>query len=159
MSWLDIVIVVIIAIPIAVGFRIGLISIASSLIAIAVGTLLATLFWRQAADIVGVFITDDNLAALTGYLLILIAVIAAGWAAAILIKGVLNILMMGWVDKAGGILFGALMGCVIVAALIWSLESFSGEAVQEALDSSFLRPYFAFLVPVLRSLSGEIDLS
>ncbi len=159
MNWLDILIIVIMAIPIAFGIRIGLIHIASSLVAIAAGTLLATLFWRQAADIVGVFIPDDNLAALIGYLLILIIVIAAGWAAAIFAKGVLNILMMGWVDKAGGIVFGALVGCVIVAAVFWSLESFSGETVQEALDTSFLRPYFAFLVPILRSISGEIDLS
>lgn len=159
MSWLDIVIVIIMAIPIAVGLRIGLISIASSLIAIAVGTLLATLFWRQAANIVGVFIPDDNLAALLGYLLILIGIIGAGWAAAVFIKGVLNILMMGWVDKAGGVAFGALVGCVVVAALFWSLESFSGETAQDALDMSLLRPYFAFLVPILRSISGEIDLS
>ena len=159
MNWLDILIIVIVAIPIAFGFRIGLIHIASSLAAIAAGTLLATLFWRQAADIVGVFIPDDNLAALVGYLLILLIVIATGWAAAVFAKGVLNVLMMGWVDKAGGIVFGALVGCVIVAAVFWSLESFSGDTVQEALDSSFLRPYFAFLVPILRSISGEIDLS
>ena len=159
MNWLDILIIVIVAVPVAFGLRIGLIRIASSLIAIALGTLLATLFWRQAADIVGVFITDDNVAAFIGYLLILIAVITAGWAAAIFVKSALNILMMGWVDRVGGVLFGALMGCVIVAALFWSLESFSGETVQDALDTSFLRPYFAFLVPILRSISGEIDLS
>ncbi|MCY4575965.1 MAG: CvpA family protein [Chloroflexi bacterium] len=159
MNWLDIVIIVIVAVPIAFGFRIGLIHIASSLVAIAAGTLLATLFWRQAADIVGVIIPDDNLAALIGYLLILVGLLAAGWAAAVFAKGVLNVLMMGWLDKVGGIVFGALLGCVIVAAVFWSLESFSGETVQEALDKSLLRPYFAFLVPILRSISGEIDLS
>ena len=159
MSWLDILIIVIIAVPMALGMGIGLIRIACSLAAIAVGTLLATVFWRQAADIVGVFIPDDNLAALTGYLLILIVVIAAGWAAAVFVKGVLSVLMMGWLDKVGGTAFGALVGCIIVAAVIWSLESFSGETVQEAMDTSLLRPYFAFLVPILRSISGEIDLS
>ena len=159
MSWLDILIIVIIAVPMALGMGIGLIRIACSLAAIAVGTLLATVFWRQAADIVGVFIPDDNLAALTGYLLILVVVIAAGWAAAVFVKGVLSVLMMGWLDKVGGIAFGALVGCIIVAAVIWSLESFSGETVQEAMDTSLLRPYFAFLVPILRSISGEIDLS
>ena len=159
MNWLDILIIVIVAVPVAFGVRIGLIRIASSLVAIALGTLLATLFWRQAADIVGVIVPDDNLAALIGYLLILIAVIVAGWAAAIFVKSALNVLMMGWLDKAGGFAFGALVGFVIVAALFWSLESFSGESVQDALDSSLLRPYFAFLVPILRSISGEIDLS
>ena len=159
MSWLDILIIVIIAVPMALGMGIGLIRIACSLAAIAVGTLLATVFWRQAADIVGVFIPDDNLAALTGYLLILVVVIAAGWAAAVFVKGVLSVLMMGWLDKVGGIAFGALVGCIIAAAVIWSLESFSGETVQEAMDTSLLRPYFAFLVPILRSISGEIDLS
>ncbi len=159
MSWLDILIIVIIAVPMALGMGIGLIRIACSLAAIVVGTLLATVFWRQAADIVSVFIPDDNLAALTGYLLILIVVIAAGWAAAVFVKGVLSVLMMGWLDKVGGIAFGALVGCIIVAAVIWSLETFSGETAQEALDTSLLRPYFAFLVPILRSISGEIDLS
>lgn len=159
MNWLDILIIVIVAVPMAFGMRIGLIRIASSLVAITVGTLLATLFWRQAAVIVGLFVPDDNLAALAGYLLVLLLTITAGWAAALFVKGVLNILMMGWLDTAGGVLFGALVGCIVVAAVIWSLESFSGATVQEAMDTSLLRPYFAFLVPILRFISGEIDLS
>ena len=159
MNWLDVLIIVIIAVPMAIGLRVGLVRTVTGLVSLAVGTLLATLFWRQTATIVGVFIPDENLAALAGYFIILLLTVAAGWAAAVFIKTALTVLLLGWVDKVGGIAFGAAVGSVIVAAVIWSLESFSGAGVQEAVDTSALRPYFTFLVPILRRLSGEVDLS
>ena len=159
MNWLDVLIIVIMAVPMAVGLRVGMIRTVTGLASIAVGTLLATLFWRQTGAIVGVFIPDDNLAALAGYFVILVITVAAGWAAAVFIKTALTVLLLGWLDKVGGIVFGAAVGSVVVAAVFWSLESFTGAGVQEAVDTSALRPYFAFLVPILRRLSGEVDLS
>ena len=159
MNWFDILIMVMVAVPAALGLRAGLVRAVAGLAAIVAGTLLATFFWRQAADIVGVFVTDDNVAALLGHMLIMVVVIMAGWAVAILAKSLLTILMLGWVDRVGGAVLGALLGITLVVALIWSLESFSTSPLQDVLESSLLRPIFGALVPILRAISGEIDLS
>lgn len=159
MNWLDILIIVIMAAAIAFGFRVGLIRMLFALAVIAGATVFATLLRQQAADIVGLFIADHNLAALGGYALVLILTIVAGWVVVGLVKTALKALMMGWLDTVGGVVFGAVAGCMLVVAVIWALESFGVREMQEALDVSVLRPYFAFLVPILQLISGEIDLS
>ncbi len=158
MNWLDVLIVALMVVPMALGLKVGLVRTITGLVSMTVGTFIATLFWRQIGIIVGLFIPNDNLAALVGYFIILLLTIAAGWAVAVFIKTALTFLLLGWVDKVGGVAFGAVVGTVIVAAVVWSLESFAGGDVREAVDASVLRPYFSFLVPILRRMSGEVDL-
>ena len=121
MNWLDILIIVIMAAAIAFGFRVGLIRMLFALAVIAGATVFATLLRQQAADIVGLFIADHNLAALGGYALVLIITIVAGWVVVGLVKTALKALMMGWLDTVGGVVFGAVAGCMLVVAVIWSL--------------------------------------
>ncbi len=158
-NWFDILILILVAVPIVAGARVGLIRTLTSLATVVVGTILALLFWEPAADIVSPYITDDNVAALAGYGLILGVTFLAGWVLTAILKTVLAALLLGWLDKAGGAAFGAVAGVIVVAAATWSLESFTTADIQLAVEMSTLRPYFDFLIPIFEQIAGEVDLS
>ena len=157
-NWVDFVILAILALPAIAGFRFGLIKAVTSLASIILGIMLATALWRQAADIAGAFVSDERAAAFIGYLSILLIVIIAGVVVSYVLRTILTMLLLGWVDKVGGVLLGLFIGCIIVAAFIFALESFGGTVGGDALAESGLSGYFEFLIPILRGIAGTIDL-
>ena len=156
-NWVDFVILATLALPTLAGFRVGLIRVVTGLASIAIGIMLATTFWRQVAALVEPFVTDERLAAFIGYSSIIILTVIAGIVVAFLLRTVLTMLLLGWVDKVGGIAVGFVLGSIIVTAMIFALESFGGNFGRDALAASGFSGYFDFLVPVLEVLAGEID--
>ena len=159
MNWFDFVILGFMAVPIVLGLRTGVISTVSTLVAIVLGVLLATRFWRLGADVVGVIVTDDNIAGIAAFILIMIGTIVAAWAAAAFVKRVLSMLLLGWVDKLGGVALGALVGALVISAIIWALESFNLPSLERAMNESALHPAFNLFVSVLHKVSGEVDIT
>ena len=159
MNWFDFVILGFMGVPMALGFRTGLISSVSTLVAIVVGVFLATQFWRQGADFVGVIVTDENIAGIAAFALIMIGTILAAWATAVFVKRVLSMLLLGWVDKLGGIACGALVGATVVSSVIWAIESYSVPKLETAINESVLYPTFSLIVSVLHKVSGEVDIA
>ena len=159
MNWFDFVILGFMAVPMALGFRTGLIRSLSTLAAVVVGVFLATRFWRQASDFVGAVITDENIAGIAAFILIMVGTILAAWAAAAFVRRVVSMLLLGWVDKLGGVAFGALVGALVVSAIIWALESYSLPGLESAMKESVLHPAFSLFVTILHKFSGEVDIA
>ncbi len=157
-NWVDFVILAALAAPAFGGLRVGLIKAVTSFASIIIGITLATLFWRQAAALVEAFVSDERLAAFIGYSSIVLVVIIIGVVVAFFLRTLLTMLLLGWVDKVGGVVFGLAIGSIIVATMIFALESFGGTFGKEALAGSALSGYFDFLVPILREVAGDIDL-
>ena len=157
-NWVDFVILAALAAPAFAGLRVGLIKAVTSFASMIVGITLATLFWRQAAALVEAFVSDERLAAFIGYSSIVLVVIIIGVVVAFFLRTLLTMLLLGWVDKVGGVVFGLAIGSIIVATMIFALESFGGTFGEEALAGSALSGYFDFLVPILREVAGDIDL-
>ena len=128
MNWLDIVIVVALIVPTFSGYLRGLIKSALTLAGLIVGVILASNFYEQLAGAM-TFITSPDIANIAGFIIILAVVLVIAQLLARLLKTTVHAISLGWVDRAGGAVFGFLMGAVFVGAVLATIVKFFGEGV------------------------------
>ncbi len=117
MNWLDIVILVFVAIAVFLGLKIGIIKAALSLAGVIVGVILAGHFYVPLSEQLS-FISQAGVAEAVAFGIILIgAMIIAGVLAALL-KWATSAVMLGWVNYLGGAVFGFVLGAVLCGALL-----------------------------------------
>ena len=121
MNWLDIVIIVLIGIPTLIGLKIGVIKAILSLAGVIVGVILAGQYHDVLAEQL-TFISQANIAKIVAFALILLGVMLIASVAASLIKWVISAVMLGWVNRLGGAIFGAFLGVLLCSAglAIWA---------------------------------------
>jgi membrane protein required for colicin V production len=125
MSWLDIVILVIIAIPTLIGLRTGIIKAILSLVGLVVGVILAGRFYAALAERL-TFIPQETLAKVVAFVIIMgLAMIIAGVLASVL-KWIASVVMLGWVNRLGGAVFGLVLGAIFSSALLAIWVKFLG---------------------------------
>jgi membrane protein required for colicin V production len=149
MNWLDIVIVLIVAFFAATAFSAGLIRELVTLVAAVVGVVVAGLFHDELARDVLVFIDDETAAKAVAFLVLLGAIFLAGQLIAIMLKQAATILLLGWADRLGGALFGALKGLVVVEVLLILFVTYPQLGLDDAIEDSRLATVFLDAVPVL----------
>ncbi len=125
MNWLDIVIIVLIAIPTLAGLRTGIIKAALSLAGVIVGVILAGRFYAALAGRL-TFIPQENIAGIVAFAIILVAVMVIAGVLASVLKWVASAVMLGWVNRLGGAIFGFLLGAVFCAVLLAIWVKFLG---------------------------------
>ena len=121
MNWLDIVILVVMAVALFLGLRIGIIKAVLSLAGLIAGIILAGRFYVPLAERL-TFIPQANLAEVAAFAIILIGTMLIASVAAALLKWTASMVMLGWVNHLGGAVFGLLLGALLCSALlaIWS---------------------------------------
>jgi len=121
MNWLDIIIIVLIAIPTLIGLRIGIIKAALSLAGVIVGVILAGRFYVALSEQL-TFIPQENLAKIAAFAIILIIVMLVAGILASVLKWLASIVMLGWVNRLGGAVFGLVLGAIFCGVLlaIWA---------------------------------------
>lgn len=125
MSWLDIVILVIIAIPTLIGLRTGIIKAILSLVGLVVGVILAGRFYAALAERL-TFIPQETLAKVVAFVIIMgLAMIIAGVLASVL-KWIASVVMLGWINRLGGAVFGLLLGAIFSSVLLAIWVKFLG---------------------------------
>lgn len=125
MNWLDIVIIVLIAIPTLAGLRTGIIKAALSLAGVIVGVILAGRFYAALAGRL-TFIPQENVAGIVAFAIILVAVMVIAGVLASVLKWVASAVLLGWVNRLGGAVFGFLLGAVFCAVLLAIWVKFLG---------------------------------
>ena len=154
MNWLDIVIAVALVLPIFTGLKQGLIKAALSLAGIIVGVLLASNFYQQLAGALG-FISNEDIANVVAFVIILVIVMVIANIIAALLKVTAKAVMLGWVDRLGGAIFGFLMGAIFMGAILATFVKFFGTGL---VTESFLAGILLDKFPlVLALLPGEFD--
>ncbi len=154
MNPLDIVIIVALIIPVFTGLKQGLIKAALSLAGLIVGVILASNFYQQLGGIMG-FISNEDIANVTAFIIILVVVMIIANVAVILLKFTAKVAMLGWVDRLGGAIFGFLMGAIFMGALLATFVKFFGS---ELVTESFLAAILLDKLPlVLGLLPSEFD--
>ncbi|MFC1961492.1 CvpA family protein [Chloroflexota bacterium] len=155
MNWLDIVLIVLIAVPTFVGLKMGIIKALLSLVGMILGIILAGIFYAPLAASL-TFIDQENLAKIVAFAIIFLGImIIAGVAAAILSK-IVSLMLLGWVNHLGGAAFGFLLGAVFCGALLAIWVRFLGSG--ETLTSSGLALILLDKFPmVLALLPDEFD--
>ena len=152
MNWLDIVIIVAIAIPTFIGLRAGIIKLALSLAGVIVGVVLAGHYYVPLSSRLS-FITDENMAKIAAFVIIMIGVLVIAGVIAGLLKWVTSIVMLGWLNSLGGAVFGLLLGAIFCGALLATWVKFQG--VEEPIATSMLTPVLSDYFPLVLALLPE----
>lgn len=155
MNWLDIVILVLIAVPTVTGLKIGIIKALFTVVGMIIGVVLAGRFSEQLGGVL-TFISDPGWAKIAAFAIILIAVMVIASVLAAVIKWVISAVLLGWVNRLGGAVLGFIMGAVFCGALlsIWVKFIGAGETIDSSALARFLLDIFPF---VLALLPAEFD--
>lgn len=155
MNWLDIVILILIAVPTVTGLKIGIIKALFTVVGMIVGVVLAGRFSEQLGGVL-TFISDPGWAKVAAFAIILIAVMIIASVLAVVIKWVISAVLLGWVNRLGGAVLGFIMGAVFCGALlsIWVKFIGAGETIDSSAMARFLLDIFPF---VLALLPAEFD--
>lgn len=151
MNWLDIVIIVTLIIPIFLGLMLGLVRTVLSLVGIIVGIILASNFYRELAGVL-TFVSNQSIANIVAFIIILVGVILLAILAAILLRAILRAMTLGWVDRVGGAILGFVTGAMVISAILASIVKFFGPAlVTESLLAGVLLDKFPIILGLLPS--------
>lgn len=124
MNWLDIVIIIFLGILTFWGLRKGLIGSLIPLVGIILGIVLAGRLTNVVDNMLS-FIDNESVAKIVAFAIILIAVFIIVSIIGNMIKTILHLALLGWVDRLGGAAFGFGMGWFICAALIALLARYA----------------------------------
>jgi len=155
MNWLDILILVLLFVPTFIGLRKGLIRAALSLAGLLIGVVLAGRLYEPFSKIFG-FFNNEKAADIVAFLLILALVMLVAFLLARLLKGLLSMVLLGWVDNVGGAILGFLFGFFFLGAIlaIW-VKLFGSGLVTESFMGRFMLDYFPVVLGLLPGDFGQ----
>ena len=152
MNWLDIVIIVLIAIPTLIGLRTGIIKSALSLAGVIIGIILAGRYYVALSEQL-TFIPQANFARIAAFAIILIGVMIVAGILASLLKWITSAVMLGWVNHLGGATFGFVLGAIFCSALLAIWVKFLG--IGGPIAESGLAPLLLDRFPLILALLPE----
>lgn len=152
MYWLDIVIIVLVAISTFIGLRIGIIKAVLSLVGVIVGVLLAGRFYSALAGGL-TFIPQETLAKIVAFAIILVGVMLVAGVLASVLKWLASIVMLGWVNRLGGAILGLVLGAIFCSALLAMWTKFLG--IQGFIAESGLATLLLDRFPMVLALLPE----
>jgi membrane protein required for colicin V production len=158
MNWLDIVIIVILVVPTFLGFRRGLIGTILPLVGIVLGVIVAGRGYGSMANWLSNWLESPAQAKIVAFILIFILFMIAITVVTKLVRGFLGFLLLGWIDKFGGLVFGLVMGGVVAGALLSIVSRFFTSRVEATVADSALAAFLLDKFPfVLYLLPKEFD--
>ena len=152
MNWLDIVIIVAIAITALIGLKIGIIKAVLFLAGLIVGVILAGHFYVPLSEQLA-FIPQANIAKIVAFTIILIGVMVIAGVLTKLLKWAASVMMLGWVNHLGGAVFGLVLGAILCSALLATWVKFFG--VTGAITESSLTALLLDRFPMVLALLPE----
>jgi len=155
MTWLDIAIIVAIAIAILIGLRIGIIKAVLSLAGLIVGVILAGRYYVPFSEWLS-FIPQASVAKIVAFAIILIGVMVIAGVLASLLKWAASVVMLGWVNRLGGAVFGLVLGAIFCGALLATWLTLFGMA-ESIIESNLAAILLDRLPMVLALLPDEFD--
>jgi membrane protein required for colicin V production len=155
MNWLDIVILVVLAIAVLIGLKFGLIKTVLLLVGVIVGVVLAGHYSGPLGERL-TFISSAGVAKGVAFAIIMIAVLVVAAIAAALLTWAAKLVMLGWVNRLGGAILGLFLGAFFCGALLAMWVHFLGMA--EVIADSAIATVLLDRVPmVLALLPGEFS--
>jgi len=151
MSWLDLVLVVVLAVGAFLGLRMGIIKAVLSLAGVIVGVVLAGQYYIALADILPFFSETSDAAKIVSFAIILIVVMVIAAVAARFLKWAASVMMLGWVNQLGGAVLGLILGAIFCGALlaIWVKWLGAGDVITESMIAPVLLDKFPLILALL----------
>jgi membrane protein required for colicin V production len=157
MNWLDIVIIVILGIQVFAGLSQGLIKALFGLLGLIVGIYLAGRFHESLGSGLFSFISNPDVANIAAFIAILIAVWIIFSIVANILTKLVSFILLGWVNRIGGAIFGLLMGALFVSAALAVWVKFAGtDSIGESFMAAFLLDKFPIILGLLPSQFDSI---
>jgi membrane protein required for colicin V production len=158
MNWLDPAIVIVIAWFTFAAFGAGIIREVITVIAFVVAVLAAGFYYDDLAENVLLFIDDDIAANVAAFVVLFGSVALGGQLAAILLKQMVGLLRLGWLDHLAGAAFGLLKGLILVEMFLILFTTFPYLGLDATIRGSAIAPLFLNGGPVLlKLLPGNFD--
>ena len=155
MNWLDIVIIVILAISTLIGLRSGIIKAVLSLAGLIIGIILAGRYYIPLSEQL-TFLSQAALAKIIAFAIILIGIMIIAGVLAKLLKWTISAMMLAWVNHVGGAVLGLVLGAIFCGILLATWVKFFG--ITEVISESYLVPILLSRLPiVLALLPDEFD--
>jgi membrane protein required for colicin V production len=144
MNPFDIIIIVILGYSLVRGVFRGLVKEVSSIIGVLGGFYAAFTYYTMLAKLLSGLIKEPAYLNILSFLIIFCTVLIIVGVLGIIIKYLLNIAFLGWVDRIGGVGFGLAKGVLIASVLFITLTAFlpKGSAF---LKNSMLAPHVSWV--------------
>ncbi len=156
MNPFDILIITILAYGLIRGIFRGVVREISSIIGVLGGFYGAYTYYPHLARLISSWITTPAYQNIISYLIIFSAAVIVVGVLAVVIKYLLNIAFLGWLDRLGGAVFGLVKGCLVVCVLFIVLAAFLPKG-STLLKNSVLAPHVSATSEVLaKVLSKEM---
>ncbi len=151
MSGLDLVLVVVLAVGAFLGLRMGIIKAVLSLAGAIVGVVLAGRYYIALADVLPFFSETSDAAKIVSFAIILIVVMVIAAVAARFLKWAASVMMLSWVNRLGGAIFGLVLGAIFCGALlaIWVKWLGVGSTITESVVAAILLDKFPLILALL----------
>lgn len=107
------------------GFKSGLVNGLLTLVAVYLAMLLSGQFAGRIVGLLPISIESEALSTAIGYIVIFVVVFLAARIVGKLIRGTLQVLFLGWVDRLGGVGLGLVAGFLLAGALVAVLARFT----------------------------------
>jgi membrane protein required for colicin V production len=165
---IDIIYVVILILAVLQGYRRGLIVGLFSLIAIIIGIAAAMKLSAVAAGFIGknINVSKEWLPVISFALIFLLVVLLVRLGAKAIEKTV-QIAMLGWVNRLGGIVLYIIIYTIVFSVLLFYAEQMKllqQETIDKSVTYSFVQPWgprvingFGSLIPVFKNVFGELE--
>lgn len=147
MNFLDIILICVTALFLLRGFFRGLVQEVLSLIAVILAIFLASRFDDVLAPHLKLYIASDITVSALSYSLIFLGTLVVVWLLTKLIRSVLDISLLGWIDRTLGGVFGLLEGVLICLVGLMFLQTFAPRA--DILTESYIAPKARHMVDTL----------
>jgi membrane protein required for colicin V production len=138
MNWLDIVLLIVIAVFTVMGIKQGIIKVLFTLVGGIVGVVLAGRF----SDSLGgklTFISDEGTAKIVAFALILVVVMLIAAILAFIIKKIAETILLGWINHLGGGILGLVLGALFCGAVLAMWLKFRGDS--DVITGSFISDF------------------
>lgn len=147
MNFLDIIIICIIVLFLLRGFFRGLVQEILSLIAVVLAIFLASSFNHLLVPHLKLYIESDITVSALSYSIIFFGTLILVWLLTKLLKSVLEISLLGWLDRTAGGVFGLIEGILICLVGLMFLQTFAPES--DILNESSIAPQAQHMVDKL----------
>ncbi|WP_419662814.1 CvpA: putative colicin V production protein-like [Desulfosarcina variabilis str. Montpellier] len=142
MNSLDILILTILAYGLIRGIFRGLIREISAIVGVLGGFYAAYSYYPHVSNLLSAWISNPAYLNILSYLILFSAVVIVVNILAVVIKYLLNIAYLGWVDRVCGALFGMLKGGLVICVLFIALTAFLPKGAAFVKEST-LAPHVA----------------
>lgn len=118
LNWLDITLLVIVALTLLEGLRAGFFRSVTSMAGLALGLYLAPRISGALEDKISPVVGSQSIAAAVAYVLVIVATSIAGMIVGNILRNIAGALLLGWTDRIAGALLGLIEGLLIGFAVI-----------------------------------------